>query len=296
MNWHIEVIKEIESQFAALEVDYKHNNNVQSCLIDFYNLKMKILKPAARSIFISDKIKSIAISTHCAEALSYIQSKILNGFDVNPHLSRKIFEPTYNDLLLNNWMIQHIHLSKSKSQSNQYYYNRSDYLLFAMFNDSQAFLIDIRRHNEKDVFAKQELIEIIYQNWPTLLREDNSEEAELFSNSYTDAEINILRKKGYSVVYTNVNGKHIINPNLGITTNGSNLFVVQKANNIIRYIQETLIEIETNEAKIINELSLLVNKKIETLDFCIKYTDTAPIYFGVYEKTANCYISKDYGR
>lgn len=195
--------------------------------------------------------------------------------------------------MLNDWYIKHIHLSDSKGQKGQKFYDRSKYLLFIAFNDTQAFFIDIREHNEQNVFAKKEFLEIIHNNWPQALKVIHDAEEVVPGKSYSDAEHDMLRRKGYSVGMTEINGKIVMNPGVGITTSGHNVLLVGKANDIMRYLQQTLLEIETNEEEMKKLLSEKAGYEIKELDICITRLNQWP-FFNVYEKNSDYSIGKNY--
>jgi hypothetical protein len=255
------------------------------------NLELKVIKPRPRTIFKSDKVRAKRLPAEYIQSLALIEHKIEAGIDITRHQSKKVFDPLYNDLLLNEWIIQHIHLSKTKSQKGQRFYDRSKYLLFAMFNETQAFFIDIREHKEEHLFAKKEFLEIVLNNWPSLLTPYLGEDVTY--REYSDADIDILRRKGYALGATVINGKSIINPGIGVTCSGHNMLVVGKANDIVRYLHESSEEIEKNVAEIKEALSEEVGFGISELDICLHRLEQWP-YFAFYENQSQRYLEKNY--
>jgi len=292
-DWKVEAINLIKEYFESIGIKYSPKENVHKCLIDFMNLEMKLIKPAPRIIYKSSELKSRVIPLKYVSALNYIENKIRTGADLTYHLSKKTLDPSYNDLLLNDWIIRHFHISEAKSQQGQKFYDRSKYLLFALFSETQAILIDIREHHEENLFAKKELLEIIDNNWPNVLKVHEHEDAVFLHNQYSDADIDLLRRKGYTIGTTEVNGKIIINPGIGITTSGHNLHVVKRANEIMRYIQESLMEIDKDFEGMKKSLSKEVGFKINDLDICIHKIDKWP-FFAVHENNSKIYIEKTY--
>lgn len=293
MDWQKETIKLIELHFKNIGIKYIPSPNLNTCLFDFMNLDMKLVNSRPRLIYKSDTLKSRVIPLKYLRSLSYIENKIKKGESITYHMSKRTLDPKYRDLLMNTWIIQHIHLSHTKDQRDQKFYNRSKYLLFAMFSENQAFFIDIREHNEKNVFAKQELLSIIDRNWPQILTVHNHHDAEFLNNQYTDADIDILRKKGYSITTTAVNGKIVINPGIGITTSGHNIHVIRRANWVIRYLYDSIQEVEKDKDAIKEALSKESNAQIKELDLCIHKLDKWP-FFVLYENNSKCYIEKNY--
>ena len=227
---------------------------------------------------------------------SFIENKIRTGVDVNYHKNKGTFDPTYNDLLLNDWVIHHLHLSDTKSQKNQRFYDRTKYVLFVVFNTTQSFFIDIRTHGkdgEPNVFAKKELLEIMDNNWPGILREYHTEDVINLLHNPSDEEIDLARKKGVTFGVTEINGRAIINPGLGITTSGNNIHVVKRANAILRYVQESLMEIDNDIEGIKKALSEKAGYEIKELDVQIRLRDTWPFFY-VYENNSDYTIQKNY--
>jgi hypothetical protein len=292
MDWSSQVVELIKQHFRKFGIIYHPTKDVHSCLVDFMNLDLKLVKPIPRKVYKSTTFKSRLIPPSYQQAISYIENKINKGHDITFHQSKKTLDPSFNDLLLNDWIIQHLHVSNTKSQKNQRFYDRSKYLLFVGFAPSQAFFIDVRLHNEPLVFARKELLEIIDNNWPQLLK-DNVIEDGFFTTEYTDEQISNLRKKGYTIGTTKVNNKIVVNPGIGITTSGHNIHVVRRANSVLKTLYDAYDEIKNNEANIKKDISAQAGLEVNRLEIEIRQLSEWP-YFVFYEKTSDCYIQKDY--
>jgi hypothetical protein len=296
MNWAKEVIDLIEVYYKTNGIAYNPSTNVHRCIIDFLNLELKLIKPVPRKIFISKELKKRIIPTENFLALLSIDKKVQNGSDITFHQSKKAFEPSYNDPLLNDWLIHHLHLSDWKEKSIDKFYARTKLVLFAIFSARQAFFIDVRPHGklgEPYVFAKKELLEIIDNNWPDLLNDYRTEDVLILKHSVTDEERHKARKGGVSLGMTEVNDRVIMNPGLGIVTSGHNVMIVHKANQVIRFVQESLMEIDKDEEGMKLALSQKSGIQIKELDISIHRLDKWP-YFRVYERNSKLYIDKTY--
>lgn len=295
MNWQTEIIKLIEDYYKSIGIQYKPTNDVRRCLVDYLNLEVKLIKPVRRKIFISDKLKTRKIPTDNLQGLFAIDSKIQAGKDVTYHQSREAFNPSHNDPLLNDWLIHHLHLSDWKKSGDKFY-ERTQLVLFAIFTQEQAFFIDVRPHGkngELNVFAKKELLEIVGNNWPSMLKEYVVEDAIMLSHNVTDEERAKARKRHMMLGMTEVNGKLIINPGIGVASSGHNVLVVRKADSVVRFVQDSLMEIEKDEEGMKTALTLESGIEIKALDICIHRCDGWP-YFRVYEKNSKLYIDKNY--
>ncbi len=296
MQWQQEIIRLIKEHYKAIGIKYTATDNVQRCLIDFMNLEMKLIKPIPRMVFVSKELKSRKIPRENSKALICIGEKIRTGVDVNYHKNKKTFEPAYNDLLLNDWLIHHLHLSDTKKESNQRFFNRTKYVLFAAFNATQALFIDIRAHGKNEephVFSKKEFLEIMDKNWPGILTDYNTEDPINLLHNPSDEEIDLARKKGVTFGAIEINGRAIMSPGIGITTGGNNLHVVKRANAIMRVVQESLMEIDNDIEGMKKALSIHVGYEINELDVHIHMQDTWPFFY-VYEKNSDCTIQKNY--
>ena len=105
--------------------------------------------------------------------VNVIKDHFLTGGRVSKFLSKKTLNATFNDGLLNDYGIHHLHLSDELDKGG-YFVNGSRMLLFALVKESDAFFIDVVPHpNDKiteDVgWVRQDLLTIIDANWPQLL-------------------------------------------------------------------------------------------------------------------------------
>ncbi len=295
MNWQTEIIRLIEEYYKSIDIKYTPSRDVHRCVIDFLNLELKLIKPVPRKIFISDTLKTRKIPTENFQGLLEIDSKIQVGKDITFHQSREAFNPSYNDPLLNDWLIHHLHLSDWKKSGDKFY-ARTKLVLFVAFTPTQAFFIDVRPHGkngEPYVFAKKELLEIIDNNWTELLKDYTTEDTMMMIHNVTDEEREKARKSGLMLGMTEVNGKIIVNPGIGVVTSGHNIVLVKKANAIMRFVQESLMEIDKNKEEMRAVLSDKSGFEIKELDVCLHRFEDWP-YFRVYEKNSKHYIDKTY--
>lgn len=99
--------------------------------------------------------------------ISDIVRKLESGEDVNGLLSnkvKKINQVKHADLLRSEWGIYHLHFKESRSEE----------LLFVYFNESNAYLIDILKHEKRDgsvvTWTNTDLVQIMHDNWPHLIK------------------------------------------------------------------------------------------------------------------------------
>ena len=107
-------------------------------------------------------------------AIFLIRDLFVKGENVTRFLSKNVkhflSELKKTDGLLLHFGMHHFHLSGKLEKSGEFS-KRSDYLLFAIIADADAFFVDVRLHPapESLVWFRQDLLNIVYSNWPELV-------------------------------------------------------------------------------------------------------------------------------
>ena len=91
-----------------------------------------------------------------------------SGGDLTPYLSRGIKDATSRDGLLWDYGMHHFHLSSGVEDSG--FVRRSDYLLFAIVANYDAFFVDVIKHRDPEnlQWVRQDLLKIVDTNWPEI--------------------------------------------------------------------------------------------------------------------------------
>lgn len=125
---------------------YEASQSTHELLCNYFNVNSKFIQPIPRTIFISDEIKRKIRQSPYKKSFDDIKHRLERGENVNCFLSKSIFSISYNDLLLHDWGIYHFHLSDTKRCQADYFYKRSDWLLFARIEKNAAYLLEIYHH------------------------------------------------------------------------------------------------------------------------------------------------------
>ena len=159
-----------------------------------------------------------------AKALDTIERKLREGETVAPYLSRKARSVSYNDHLLNDWGIHHLHLGTKLEADG--FVNRTGALLYVVFGDTlgdlygegntDAHLIAVMGHND---FATQELLEITHANWPHLMQFGSV--VGLKGDHLSDDQISVLRSRRLNYCLLLRDGKAYLPPGGGVTLSGA---------------------------------------------------------------------------
>lgn len=151
-DWH-ETLKEIMKS----EWDLDTRAITEDAPVHYFNAAQRRITATPRQILVSDDF-------HCpAEHLQgweKIKRSVIEGKDLNPHLSKFIGKVKKTDLLLSDWGVHHLHLGTVLEGR---YMARTGPLLFARVTKEVFYAINIYTHDD---FADAEIVEVIHRNWP----------------------------------------------------------------------------------------------------------------------------------
>lgn len=190
----------------------------------YYNLLKRQIEPKPRKVMYS---KEFQCPKEYQVALKAFEERAQNGLSLAPFQSEKIKRANYNDMLLNDWGIQHFHLSRRYRDDG--FVARSQYQIFAYVTDEAMYMIQIVPHNEEDLYSRREMVRIIRDNWPNLLKRFHFKGVtglteKLDDHAYGEirnANITTLLELGENEVYGMIGG--------GYASNGFSIESLRKA-------------------------------------------------------------------
>lgn len=196
------------------------------------------------------KSKNFSYIPEHRNALTEIEQLILDGGDLSPYLSKKIANFNYNDPLLNDWGIHHLHLGTEVEQDG--FINRTGPLLYCRFEGDCAYFIDILPHGN---WTSQKLITTMHDNWPELLSFffDGVTEKE---TRLSDEEIKELRRKKINYFINMDDGTTYSPLGGGSTCAGTNIYDVTRTN-------QYLGEVDRKQQEIIADFPEIENRARE---------------------------------
>lgn len=127
----------------------------------YQRFKHRIIDSIPRTIF---KAKDLDIPERYQEAYQSITQKIVAGDNLRPYQSRKLKTLDFNDDMLSQWQVQHLHLGKTVN--NDGYIERTKELLYVFFTSQSAYFIAVGDHGS---FCELDIMKKLYRNWPELL-------------------------------------------------------------------------------------------------------------------------------
>lgn len=204
----------------------------------YFNLHNRLIEPRPRTVLQSREFKCpIAFQ----DAINELIAKIEVGEELTPYLSRKLKDLSYNDDLINDWDIYHLHLGRVLEPGGEFIV-RSGPVLKARFDDNYAYFINVYQHGN---WTKQEMIQIINDNWPESIASFRLPGGISLIHTPTDSDIKAARKGHVNTMIQLPTGEVYSPIGGGLTTSGTGTRTVratQYHHKKILLIEEQLIQ------------------------------------------------------
>lgn len=104
------------------------------------------------------------------QRISLVESEITKGDDLNHRLTRRYFNAGFDDMLLNDLGVSHLHLGDvgqgTDKTGQRAMAGAGADLLWAIIRPLDAYLIDVFKHS---AFEDYDFVKVIYENWKHLL-------------------------------------------------------------------------------------------------------------------------------
>lgn len=152
--------------------------------------------------------KELLCSPQLVVGYAELKSELERGIDVTGRLSRTTKDVTYEDMMLNDWGVAHLHVGVRDAHGEV---PRTEPVLFAFVRDDAVYAIGFFPHG---AWTEIEVLETVQRNWPHLM-----EHAQVFGVTgfeATSEERAKLRAAG-AVILTTVNGVVYAPPGGGYT-------------------------------------------------------------------------------
>lgn len=136
------------------------NATAEQISLSFFNVVHRLIEPRPRRVLQAKELRCPRKNLRGFESLL---EKIEKGVDLRPHLSTRLMKPRYNDAMLNDWGISHLHLGKRLNAKG--FVTRTGPVLYARFEPDTAYLIVVQKHG---AWSSQKLIDVLHDNWPEI--------------------------------------------------------------------------------------------------------------------------------
>jgi hypothetical protein len=280
-----------EKAIAAYGLTYTQSAGagLDAPLLRWCDFILRYIPPAKRQIFVSNKFP-LTLPPEPEMGLHRIEKLLIQGGDVNPYQSKTLTEfdtssvdrRKRTDGLLADWGIHHLHLPLNPVSLGQAYSDRPrpGWILFLKVYANAVLFIDVRKHDEDNLFVLHELVETYIRNWP-----DDAERYRLevlgldWERSPTDTERKQLRDAGMNVPLE-VDGKFYIGPGMGVTSAVTSLNASRLCARIRSYTYFVAKEVtRTSFAQ------KIISKGVESPEFQLVFLLEGNL--GIHEKVSN---------
>lgn len=220
-------------------------SNLSEPLLRWLDFRLRYIDPKPRKVYLSKKFPK-KMSEMTKDAYELMIQKIQNGENINSYQGKGLIlhhdtsgskKQSRTDLLWADWGIIHLHLTDKPNPHGQYFSERSEWLLFALAGEDFLALIDIRHHDEENLFANQELIEIVGESWPDLMERYKLKGVIASTDPLNSEDRTKLRKSGVSSMIV-IGEKVYMGPGMGVTTASTPTRVTLTMDNVRRYARE----------------------------------------------------------
>lgn len=228
---------------------------------EYFILRKKTIDIKKRKVLYS---KEFQCPEDVIDGFNLLVQKFKDGKDVNPHLSKTANNPESFDGLLYDWGVYHFHLGK-EFDNNKKYIIRTGPVLFAIVDDRNVYLINIYDHGrgKKSAWAKKDILRIISNNWPHIIKPYRIPEGKNIKGPFSDGEYELLRKNYISTVCEVNENEAYLAPGGGFSASGHSTEIVLKCNKINNTLKQAEINIKEESATIVNYIEETTCKRIK---------------------------------
>lgn len=132
-----------------------------------------------------------------------LKFKISNGYNLNLHLSKQIYNPKFNDGMHLEFGLYHLHLGVGveKDKKGNLFSARSGPILIAHITNDTVYCLGVYEHGSQ-LWSNSKTLEIIEKNWPYLIENKKITRVTDISPIIEDNDRARLRKLGVNTVVT----------------------------------------------------------------------------------------------
>jgi hypothetical protein len=131
--------------------------------VDHWNAYARRVSARPRTVSWSNELRAREpnLPADLRAGIAAAEVELQTGADVTPRLSRKLSEVEFNDKMLHDWGIHHLHLGTTVDPDG--FVKRTGDVLFVMVRRDAVYLLDVRDHK---AWTDDGLVDIVHTNWP----------------------------------------------------------------------------------------------------------------------------------
>ena len=264
------IVRHELDQMGVAHADAKDLEEVLHLLI---NRQMKGVSHRPRKVSRTSVFdqKNLTLEPLMLKAAAAIITKIENGEDLSGHLSKSSTDAEKMDGLLADWGIHHLHISDDKKNPGDAFYRRTGPVLFVLFREDDAYLIDIFPHGSKnpEAWTRIELLTLVKNTWPELIEPFRLQGFQGVTRQISDLDRKDLREGGV-MVPIEIDGAVYMSPGGGVTTAGTSLEVGLAADRLMMQLRDAENELKNMSAYEKTKWAAVAKVRADSLDFLLE--------------------------
>lgn len=206
----------------------------EGIVFDYFRVLRRSIPTRPRSVHVA---KTFVCTPDLRTAFDALCHKARIGGDLRPHQHRDRGNAAFDDGMLNDWDVHHLHLSTTVEADG--FVTRSKPVLFARLTGDDFYCLTILPHGRgvKPPWSRQELVDILHDNWPASI-----EHAALKSpaglqivgveQTHSDEDYARLRKAGINLLTQRADGTVHMPIGGGMSSSGINSLVVRECSRL----------------------------------------------------------------
>lgn len=233
------------TEFSDDELREKYKMDLVFAYLDW---SQRLVPAKPRGVVFSNEFQCPA--NHRA-GLTALVTKIENGDDLTPHLSRAIDKLNARDGLLFDWGINHFHLGIKPDANRPLMVQGNSEIAYVIITADTVYFLQITDHHH---FADKQLFELIAINFPHMIEQFEMKDIcpAKVEDEWTGEDLVAARKAGITMIVS-LNGKCYIPPGGGFVMSGGSMRSIEN-------LQQTTYWYKKIEDIVKNELPALFGK------------------------------------
>lgn len=191
----------------------------------------RTIPPAPRAVQRSRELEAmlkVEADQNTVAQFEAVEREIREGLDLNVRLSRRFFEFTYNDPLLNDLSIHHLHLGY-RSPDAMELCEDTKRLLYCVVERETAYLVYLGDHQS---FRQVSFERILFNNWPEQFANLGVNAS---SSNWTPIERSKGRRSGLTMSFQDGGGSYLP-PRSGQTMDGTSIWATLLAGDLANQV------------------------------------------------------------
>lgn len=240
----------------------------------YFNIRWKMLSPRRRRVHRSRQLVARArtLAPATRQVVNAIERKSVAGEPLAPFLSERLTRmPDYDDPLLNEWGIHHLHLGGSQPRANGYV-PRSGELLFVYAKADDLYLLDVCNHQS---FLDDELVDVIHTNWQHVIEPFRAVgfTVDKEDDAATPEMRRMARRSGLSMLTRVADGTVYVAPGGGYMSNRLSARVLRQSDSFLEFIEGVEASCRTRAPELAGAISSKRGAPLLALHLNLRFDD-----------------------